>query len=645
MPTSPRSNKSLRTWRAAVVLAVGLSSLASCRWARNVPPASHSGEPASMAVETRLREEVRAATGDPRPRLELIQYLTTTGRHNDALDAAREAHVQFPDSGPVRAVLAQSLANTARYPEALEVYRPLAAISPAYAVEFASTLMRAGREREAGAVISRLPVVRGGLALRAAQVALDALRPDVAVKLLGRKDPDAQPSPEVSTHLGLALMLDGRYAQAAKELARAADMAPPPAALHYYLGTALRLSGSAARLKEAEEHLAQAAELEPGNPALQYELGLAHAQLRDWKSARVALEEAGRLGGGVPEIQRDLARVRARTGDNTGAALARSLYRWAVADGPGGVRELEPVYRRDPTNTKVALAMAEAYYDARRYTETREILYSLRKREPRNPDVLWALARAERAMEHNKEALQALDDLAALSPGDLMVLRQRAEILRRVSRLTEVEQLATQLRDREPLNPVRHYELGQFLALYSQRADRLPLAEASLRKAAELDPTLAAAHYQLAQLFMNARRTREAVDEARRALDLEPANLDALRLLGQLYKTAGEARNSEDTFRLFRRLNATASELKRLELPSTLERATPAEHVALARAYLRSSRRAEAIRELEAADAATSSLEPAARQLLASLYGHGRRFQRQFEVRGAAHGAAFGDAR
>jgi tetratricopeptide (TPR) repeat protein len=582
--------------------------------------------------EAALRAAILASPQDPRPRVALIGFLLAAQRSYDALDAAREARAAFPKNVLVQAALADALAVTARIPEAIAVARPLAKIAPEHQIRLAGYLVRNGDREEAVRVLRPLPRLTPELALVAGQVYLDALRPADALPLL-RAAAQARPqSVDVQTHLGFALMQVGEYQSARPLITRAVGQAPGVAALHFYLGSTIRLSGDLQALPEAEAHLRRATELAAGDGMLHYELALSRVQLRDWQNARVSLERAAELEPQKAEIQRDLGRIYERSGEPVLSAIARSRYLRIIQEASQAVRVLEPLFKKNPENLRLALALAEAYYDAVQTPRTLALLHRLREKEPRNPEVLEALFRGERAADHNDKALEALEVLLEVTPDQSRLLVERAQLLVQLHRYSEVDAMLIRLRDLEPNNPVRHYQLGLALWRWSQRPDRLALAEASFRQDLALRPKHTEAHYYLGLILQKAGRTQEAIVHLRRALELSPSLADALRALGRAYAIVGDQVRAQDAFRTYRQVQARAEEQKRLELPGTLYRSTPETRTRLYRFYLRYGKHTLAIGELEA----LLQMDPrnkAARSDLVALYGHSRRFQRQFEER------------
>jgi tetratricopeptide (TPR) repeat protein len=616
--------------RLLALLALGMAA-GGCQGPRSQPPANFT----APGEEAALRQAAQQSARDPRPRVTLVGYLAREGRRCDALDEARAAFEAFPDSGPVRLSLAHALAGMERFSEAAALVRSQAAVDEQYRLILARYLLRAGDR--AGAAAALRPLEKSGKnALEAGQVCLDALQFEEARRFFRLAAKESPQDPDAQAHLGLSLLLLGRYREAAAPLEKAAQGTPGAAAVRFYLGAAYRLGGAAGK---AAAPLKQAVDLEPRSAPYRYELGLARLAAGDAAGAEAELREAALLQPGTAEYQRDLARAYRRNGKAIPGAGAQGRYLRLLGDGPAAAAALEPAVRAHPAEPALALELGEAYYDAWQTPKTLALLEGLRKRTPDDREVLTALFRARKAAHQYRQALEVLDRLAAGAPDDLALKDQRAELLQLLGRYPEVEQVLQELRDREPGSAVRHYRLGVALAQWSARPDRAAAAETEFREAVRLDSNYADAHYRLGLLRQAAGDTAEATRSFRRCLDLSPRMGDALKALAGAYALQGEPKREQELMAVYRTRKAELDEQARLEEPATLRRPTGAERRALGLFYLRTLRYEAAASELESA-AHAGALAPAERGILAALYGHLRRFQRMAEERAALGGNA-----
>jgi tetratricopeptide (TPR) repeat protein len=260
-------------------------------------------------------------------------------------------------------------------------------------------------------------------------------------------------------------------------------------------------------------------------------------------------------------------------------------------------------------------------------------LKRLHERHPKEIRVIEARFRGERAADHNSEALKYLNEAQALLPPDDHSLDEdRSGLLRETGDYAGVETMMRKAIERNPKDAETHYRLGAALAHWPTGEKRDKEAEQVLRETLSLDKNHALANYELGMVLERTGRTKEAIPHLRAALDHTPRMKDALRILGKAYAATGESERSKDAFELYREVDAREAEQKRLELPSSLYKATPADRLKLADFYNRVANRPAAIIELET----LLHKQPGnaqARRMLIGLYGQSRHFQRQFEER------------
>jgi len=634
-PASPPRNQQTRHLlplgiSLAVALGLGLSGWGVYSQRRS-PGAHRTNGPDLLQTENRLKLEIQQAPRDPAPRLRQIEYYLAQGRNADGLDAAREAAAALPDDAEVRAALADALAATGRVQDAIRLFAKIKPVENGARLQLARYFIQDGQFERGAALARSISDPASSQALTAAQLLIDARRPEDAVAVLKPVLRHA-PGGETRNHYGFALLLAGRYREAADLLLAGARESPDVPTLHFYAGSALRLSGDLPRLPAAEDELRRAVSLADQDAFFQYELALCLAQQRNWEGARDAMEAAAKLSPETPEIQRDLARAYTKTKQALPAALARARYYHLVDAGAAAVKLLEPLTRKDPENIELALGYSVALNSANRFAEASALLEKLHARYPENADILWSQYRLQTALKLYDRAFGSLQLLEKGAGDDPVLLGEQAVTLQHLARYAEAEALLFKLRDKEPDNPERHYNLGLALSLWSARPDAKQVAEAELRRAIELRPNHAAAHYALGQLLLSRGAPAEAVGQLRRALDLLPTHVDAQRLLGRAYLQAGNRAASEEAFRTFRALQARADERKRLELPVRRMQEIHRSRMALARYELRTGDPKSATSELEKVVYQFPD-DREAHQLLEGLYGYARRFQAQFEER------------
>jgi tetratricopeptide (TPR) repeat protein len=85
--------------------------------------------------------------------------------------------------------------------------------------------------------------------------------------------------------------------------------------------------------------------------------------------------------------------------------------------------------------------------------------------------------------------------------------------------------------------------------LRNKQIDDLPHASAELERAAELDPSLAEAHYSLGLTYIDAGAADKAIEQFRRAVAQRPEYIDAWYILGTTLRQQGDVAGAIDALR------------------------------------------------------------------------------------------------
>jgi len=264
-----------RNWRAVSVLVLAPAVLAVPAWWK-------TGLDEGVAEErTRLAEELvalgrvgeaealvtRAATEHPRPGLlhyRVGRALQTIGRCDAAVPHFEKALALEPRQPAVELGMGQCLLAAGRAADALphlSAAREAAPLSAGF--DRARALLALGRREEAGDALAALPFPQdaAGAAL-AAQVALAAQRPDLAVRFLQQAVALSPGSAELHDRLGFAFAAAGALPEALTAFQSAVRLDPGRAASHVNLAVTLAESG---RVEEARAEAQAALRIDPSN--------------------------------------------------------------------------------------------------------------------------------------------------------------------------------------------------------------------------------------------------------------------------------------------------------------------------------------------------------------------------------------------
>jgi len=359
--------------------------------------------------------------------------------------------------------------------------------------------------------------------------AIDQLKTAVQIK------PDLA---EARVNLGVTLV-HARQAAAAEEQFRKASLLDPRNydALHN-LGEMYVQTG---KIAEAQPYLEQAWQIHPDSYDNAYDLATADFMLGKLDQARlvvtalVKLKDTGELRNLLGQIdEKDGKYVEAANDYEAAAHLDPSednLFNWgsemllhrtyepAIAIFQDGVA-------RYPGSPRMRIGMGLAYYSRGKYDDAIKALIAAADLNPADPRCYVFLSKA-----YNSSALQA------------------DEVTQRFKRYAELE----------PRNALAQYYYA--VSLWKGKRVEDPgtdpaTVEGLLRKAIELDDSLAEAHVQLGDLYADERKYNQSIPQYVRALELDRDFADAYYRLGTDYVHTGQKDEAQKEFAIYQKLRA-----------------------------------------------------------------------------------------
>ncbi|HTQ79032.1 MAG TPA: tetratricopeptide repeat protein, partial [Thermoanaerobaculia bacterium] len=282
---------------------------------------------ADLAKDGKVKESSEAT-------LELAQLYATTS------DWQKESDVLEPllrsDEPTIRTdallLKADALTELKRYDEALNLLTPAESSSPAMpavpaiVAKEAEVLWKAGKERQARHVFSKLARSEDPQTLLAAAQSYQRLEQySDSIPLLTKVLATHPDVPAAGFLLGAAYERTGKRDQAVATLRKVLKADPDFHAALNYLGYMWAEKGE--NLPEALAMIKRAVALDPDNGAYVDSLGWTHYQLGQYDRARDYLERATRLVPEDPTVHEHLGDVYVALGDR---AKAREMYRRAL---------------------------------------------------------------------------------------------------------------------------------------------------------------------------------------------------------------------------------------------------------------------------------------------------------------------------
>jgi tetratricopeptide (TPR) repeat protein len=348
-----------------------------------------------------------------------------------------------------------------------------------------------------------------------------------------RLKPDSAPA---RTNLAANLVRLGKMSAAAEQFKKAAELAPQNFDTNHNLGEFYVRMGN---ISTATPFLERAQQIDPSSYDNGYDLSLAYIM-------------TGRLADGRQLIHDLLKR-------NDTAELHDLLGDLEEKDGQfvAAENQYELAAHEDPSESNLFDWGSELLMH-RTLDPAVTVFQRAVERYPNSPRLMVGLGMALYSRGNYDDAVKALLRGADLNPTDsrcyLFLSRaydsspsQADEVIDRFRRYAELE----------PGNAKAQYYFAMSLWKGKRMEDPnldLHRIESLLKKAISLDPKLADAHFQLANLYSDENKYAEAIPEYLRARELNPDLADAYYRLGQAYVRTGQKERAQEEFQTYQHL-------------------------------------------------------------------------------------------
>jgi tetratricopeptide (TPR) repeat protein len=377
---------------------------------------------------------------------------------------------------------------------------------------------------------------------------------------------------EVHELLGLVYAAESENDRANEHLEKAVRLKPDSTTAHTNLGNNLFRLG---KLDLAEQQFKKAAALEPQDYEANYNLGEFYARSNKIAEAIPFLERAERINPSAYDNGYDLALAYLLAGRLSDARqliqdllkrrdtaeLHNLLGRVEEKDGNfvAAANEFQAAGHMEPSENNIFDWGSELLLH-RTLEPAIQVFRQGADRYPDSPRMAIGLGMALYSLGKYDEAVKSLLRAADLNPSDPRGYpflsgafdsspSQAEEVIERFRRFAELQP--------ENGRALYYYAMSLWKGKRSQDPNLdLQQIEALLKKSLALEPGLAEAHFQLANLYSDQKNYAEALPEYSRARELNPELADAHYRLAQAYVRLGKKELAEEEFKIYRQLGA-----------------------------------------------------------------------------------------
>ena len=252
----------------------------------------------------------------------------------------------------------------------------------------------------------------------------------------------------------------------------------------------------------------------PQVPRVHYQLGAAYFAANDPVKAAASLNRALELSPNFIEATLLLAELQIKNNNPAPALIS-----------------LERLRQKQPQLAQAQLLLADAYRLQGRANDALAIYESLEKMLPKNEQLPLLRGAALLQMQNRAAARKAFERVLELSPDNLSAIEQLVDLDLAEKQFDAALQLVNGEVQKNPKR-VEFHILAAKVFLAQGKRDQ---AEATLLKAAEVDPTSQGAYLLLAQIYSDANQNEKAMAQLDAAMAKNPKDVAALMLAAKIY--------------------------------------------------------------------------------------------------------------
>src|ERR1017187_8084965 len=252
----------------------------------------------------------------------------------------------------------------------------------------------------------------------------------------------------------------------------------------------------------------------PQVPRVHYQLGAAYFAANDPVKAAASLNRALELSPNFIEATLLLAELQIKNNNPAPALIS-----------------LERLRQKQPQLAQAQLLLADAYRLQGRANDALAIYESLEKMLPKNEQLPLLRGAALLQMQNRAAARKAFERVLELSPDNLSAIEQLVDLDLAEKQFDAALQLVNGEMQKNPKR-VEFHILAAKVFLAQGKRDQ---AEATLLKAAEVDPTSQGAYLLLAQIYSDASQNEKAMAQLDAAMSKNPKDVAALMLAAKIY--------------------------------------------------------------------------------------------------------------
>jgi tetratricopeptide (TPR) repeat protein len=278
--------------------------------------------------------------------------------------------------------------------------------------------------------------------------------------------------------------------------------------------------------------------IDPDLPGIYLNLGLAWFKLEKFHEALSAFEKEK------------------ATAPSDRVTLLIGMSHFGLGEYKTAADQLRLVAVKQPNNAELSYLLAKCYLWSGQYGEAKEVFRRLIERDPNSAPVHMLLGEALDADHRTPEATAEFEAAVKVGPAQPEAHFGLGFLYWKLKRYEDAEREFREELKRDPKNAQATAYLGDTLMKVGRKQDALKL----FQSARELRPDMRIAHFDLAILHAGDKQYDAAVEEYRRAIQIDPSSYDAHYRLGRLYNQLGRSAEAEKEFKIVQALEQNRHE-------------------------------------------------------------------------------------
>jgi tetratricopeptide (TPR) repeat protein len=265
----------------------------------------------------------------------------------------------------------------------------------------------------------------------------------------------------------------------------------------------------------------------PEAPGIKFQLARAYLQNNQTEQAVAALNQAIAANPGYMDAILLLAEINVRNGQPAAA-----------------ISPLENLLKKRGDLTQAQVLLADAYRASGRLDEAAAVFQNQIEQTPTNAQAYIFLGVVQRQQKKTAEARRSFEKALQIAPNQLLPITQLVELDLEAKDFNSAMSRVEQQMKKNPGAASSYLLEGK---VFTAKKD-WPKAEASLKKAVELDANLTTAYDLLVAIYLETGKSDQAVRELEAILAKSPQNKVALMTLADLEEKQGNYAKARDIY-------------------------------------------------------------------------------------------------